>query len=280
MVPPTHYSVVYEINPWMSRKRPASRDRAQRQWDGLYRVLTEDLEAEVLLAEPQPEWPDMVFTANAGLVYGRQAVLSRFRHAERQGEAPHFGRWFGEHGYEVLTLPEERSFEGEGDALFCGPNLFAGYFWRSDVHSHRLLGETLGVRVLSLQLTDPHFYHLDTCFCPLDGESAAYYPPAFDEYAQRVLEAHIPNLIAVAPDEADRFACNAVVIGKRVALNTGCPAFEGQLRERGFETFATPLDEFLKAGGSAKCLTLHLDREPVGTVLDTEGRRGDRGATE
>jgi N-dimethylarginine dimethylaminohydrolase len=263
MCPPTYYGIEYEINPWMDRRQGADTARAAGQWEELYSTLKHRVGTRVELIEPAAGLPDMVFTANAGLVYGRQAVLSRFRHAERQGEAPHFSRWFAEHGYEVLTLPEERSFEGEGDALFCGPNLFAGYFWRSDVHSHRLLGEALGVRVLSLQLTDPHFYHLDTCFCPLDGESAAYYPPAFDEYARRVLEANIPNLIAVAPDEADRFACNAVVIGKRVALNTGCPAFEAQLRERGFETFATQLDEFLKAGGSAKCLTLHLDREPA-----------------
>ncbi|HEU4753458.1 MAG TPA: arginine deiminase-related protein [Armatimonadota bacterium] len=258
MCPPTHYSVVYEINPWMSRSRPASRQRALGQWERLHHLLGE-LRAEVECVEPRADWPDMVFTANAGLVRGRVAIPSRFRHPERRGEEPYFRSWFQQHGYDLRDLPEDRFFEGEGDALFCGDTLFAGYFWRSDVHSHRLVGEILGVRVLSLQLTDPHFYHLDTCFCPLGPETAAYYPPAFDEYAQRVLAANIPHLVAVEPDEAERFACNAVVLGKEVALNTGCPRFEEQLRGLGFRTHATPLDEFLKAGGSAKCLTLHLD---------------------
>jgi N-dimethylarginine dimethylaminohydrolase len=260
MTPPTYYGVEYEINPWMDRSRPASRETAQRQWEGLRRVLTDEMGAEVVLAEPVPGLPDMVFTANAGLVSGPRAVLSQFRHPERQGEAAHFRRWFEEHGWEVVELPSGRPFEGEGDALFAGDTLYAGYHWRSDVASHRELAELLGVRVLSLELTDPYYYHLDTCFCPLDAETVVYHPHAFDEYARRVLQANIPRLIEIPVDEAARFACNAVVLGRHVALNTGCPGLEARLRDLGYTPHATPLDEFLKAGGSAKCLTLHLDR--------------------
>ncbi len=263
MVPPTYYGIEYEINPWMSRSRPASVECAREQWQGLHRVLTEQLGVEVLLSEPQPGYPDMVFTANAGLVYGARAILSRFRYLERQGEAEHFARWFAEHGFTVEQLPGAGYFEGEGDALFVGDTLFAGYRWRSDVPAHRAVGEMLGKRVLSLELADPYFYHLDTCFCPLDAETVAYYPPAFDDYARRVIEASVPRRIEVEPDEARRFACNAVVIGRKVALNIGCPHFEASLREAGFQTYATPLDEFLKAGGSAKCLVLRLDRPAV-----------------
>ncbi len=263
MVPPRFYGVEYEINPWMSRARPACRETAERQWEGLRSVLVDQLGAEILLAEPKAGLPDMVFTANAGLVYGARAVLSTFRHAERQGEASEFRRWFQEHGFAVDVLPEGRAFEGEGDALFLGDTLFAGYRWRSDIHSHRLVSELLGVPVLSLELADPYYYHLDTCFCPLDAETLMWYPPAFDDYARRVVEANVPRRIEVKPEEAARFACNAVVIGRRVALNWGCPDLEARLRDHGFEPYATPLDEFLKAGGSAKCLTLHLDRQPL-----------------
>lgn len=263
MVRPEHYDIVYEINPWMHRAVRASPERAREQWNALYRTLTEGIGAEVRLAEPVPGLPDMVFTANAGLVQDHKVVLSNFRHPERQGEAAHFHRWFEAQGFEVVVLPAERWFEGEGDALFVGPTLFAGYHFRSDVYSHRLVEEILGVRVLSLELADPHFYHLDTCFCPLDAQSVAYYPPAFDEYARRVIEAEVPRRIEVVPDEAARFACNAVVLGDEVVLNTGCPQFESALRELGFTPHATPLDEFLKAGGSAKCLTLHLDHRKL-----------------
>jgi N-dimethylarginine dimethylaminohydrolase len=260
MVPPLHYEVAYEINPWMSRLRPADQPRAQTEWQGLHRVLTEEIGAEVLLAVPRPGLPDMVFTANAGLVDGSRAILSNFRHQERQPEAPAFAEWFEEHGLRVETLPPDRYFEGEGDALWVGDTLFAGYHFRSDVHSHRLIAEMLGARVLSLELSDPYFYHLDTCFCPLDERTVAYYPQAFDSYARKVIEANVPCRLLIEPEEAKRFACNAVVIGRHVALNSGCPYFEQQLRAFGFTPHPTPLDEFIKAGGSAKCLTLHLDR--------------------
>ena len=263
MVPPTYYGIEYEINPWMDRRQPADTAAAQRQWDGLRSVLVDRLGAEVCLAEPQRGCPDMVFTANAGIVLGDQAVLSRFRHAERQGEEPHFAAWFAAHGYNVQRLPDEIAFEGEGDALFVGDTLLAGYLYRSEVRGHQRVGELLGVRTLSLELTDPRFYHLDTCFCPLDGQTAAYFPGAFDEYARRVLATEVPLLVAVVEEEAVRFACNAVVLGRHVALNTGCPNLEADLRTLGFTPHATPLDEFLKAGGSAKCLTLHLDRQLV-----------------
>jgi N-dimethylarginine dimethylaminohydrolase len=119
----------------------------------------------------------------------------------------------------------------------------------------------MGCRVVPLQLVDDRYYHLDTCFCPISQSEAIYFPPAFDEYAQRVLEQQIPQRIAVQPDEAARFACNAVVVGRHVVLNTGCPQLEAELAERGYTTHSTELGEFIKAGGSAKCLTLRLDGE-------------------
>jgi N-dimethylarginine dimethylaminohydrolase len=80
-----------------------------------------------------------------------------------------------------------------------------------------------------------------------------FYPPAFDSYALEVLEKHIPHLIPVAPEEAARFACNAIVAGKDIVMNTGCPGVRKKLVALDFTVFETPLDEFMKAGGSAKC---------------------------
>jgi N-dimethylarginine dimethylaminohydrolase len=262
MCAPDHYGVEYEINPWMKRDQPADTERAAAQWQALRDLLAGELGAEVLLVPQQDGLPDMVFTANAGLVWGRRVIVASFHHAERQGESVPFGEWFASRGFETTRLSVGRCFEGEGDALFVGETLFCGYHFRSDVGGHREVGELLGVRALSLQLTDPHFYHLDTCFCPLAPDLVAWYPAAFDEYAVRVVRANVPRLIEVCDAEARRFACNAVVIGRRVALNIECPSFEASLREAGFEPFATPLDEFLKAGGSAKCLTLYLDPPP------------------
>jgi N-dimethylarginine dimethylaminohydrolase len=191
----------------------------------------------------------------------QQAVVSRFRGPQRQGEEPLNCRWFSDHGYRIHRLKSQVSFEGAGDALSCGDTLFAGYRIRSEIRACQELGELLACRVAPLELVQPRYYHLDTCFCPLTVDSAIYYPRAFDEYGRRALRYRIPDLIPVEPGEACRLACNAVVLGKTVTTGAGCPRLHRRLRDRGFTTLETTLDEFIKAGGSAKCLTLRLDGE-------------------
>ncbi len=260
MCSPDFYGIQYEINPWMSRLRQSDRPTAQRQWDSLRQAL-QQAGATISLLPPVEGLPDIVFTANAALIYREIAVMARFRHPERQGEVTHDEAWLRAAGFQIEQVPDDLHFEGAGDALFCGDTLFAGYRIRSAARGHQQIGEMLGCRVIPLELVDPYYYHLDTCFCPLAPGQAIYFPPAFDRYGQDALAAHVPELIAVEETEARRFACNAVVVGRSVVTNTGCPALHAQLRERGFDPRETPLDEFVKAGGSAKCLTLRLDGE-------------------
>jgi N-dimethylarginine dimethylaminohydrolase len=260
MCPPDHYGIEYEINAWMKRERKADPQLASEQWQALVAVL-KDVGAQISLLEPAAGLPDLVFTANAALIYERRAILSHFRHPQRQGEEPLCAEWFEKQGFTVERLPAGRFFEGAGDALFCGETLIAGYLIRSDVHSQQWLAEALGCEVLPLELIDQHYYHLDTCFCPLAPGEAIWYPGAFDDYGRRALTERIPTLIAVAPEEARSFACNAVVVGKHVITNTGCPRLHQDLLQRGYTPHETPLSEFVKAGGSAKCLTLRLDGE-------------------
>jgi N-dimethylarginine dimethylaminohydrolase len=260
MCAPVFYGIEYEINPWMNTERRVNHKLAGEQWRALYDLLVE-AGANVSEVTPVQGLPDLVFTANAALVYGRRAVVSHFRHTQRQGEEAYFREWLVDHGWAATETPAGCSFEGAGDALFCGDTLYAGYRLRSDARGHQKIAEQLGVRVLPLELVDPYYYHLDTCFCPLSAEAAIYFPPAFDDYGRRVLQANIPTLIEVAADEAQSFACNAVVVGRTVITNDGCPRLQGQLERAGFCPLATPLGEFVKAGGSAKCLTLRLDGE-------------------
>jgi lysine-ketoglutarate reductase/saccharopine dehydrogenase-like protein (TIGR00300 family) len=259
MCAPHHYDVDYVINPWMEGNiHRSSREQAEQQWEQLYQTLLRY--ATVELIEPQKGWPDMVFTANAGLVLGRTAVLSRFFHPERQGEEPHFQRWFEENGFTVQTLPASLPFEGAGDALFdrAGGWLWAGYGFRSELDSHPYLAQWLEVEVLSLRLVDQRFYHLDTCFCPLSDGYLLYYPPAFDTYSNHLIEMRVPSEKRIVVDEVDavRFACNAVNLDRIVVMNGASDRLKQVLGDRGFTVVETPLTEFLKAGGAAKCLTL------------------------
>ena len=261
MCAPHHYDVDYVINPWMEGNiHRSSRDLAEEQWRKLHETIKDY--ATVELVTPEQGWPDMVFTANAGLVLGDQVVLSRFFHPERQGEEPHFQKWFEDNGYTVHTLPESLPFEGAGDALFdrAGGWLWAGYGFRSELDAHPLLAEWLNVEVLSLRLVDSRFYHLDTCFCPLVDGYLLYYPAAFDQYSNRLIEMRVPAEKRIAIDEVDAitFACNTVNVGRTVVMNKASDRLKQTLKDCGFDVVETPLTEFLKAGGAAKCLTLKM----------------------
>lgn len=269
MCAPDHYDVDYVINPWMEGNiHKSSRDRAVEQWHGLHQIIKD--RAAVDLIHPQTGVPDMVFTANAGLVLDKTVVLSRFFHKERQDEEPFFKEWFLSQGFTVHELPKDLPFEGAGDALFDreGRWLWAGYGFRSELDSHPFLAKWLDVEVLSLRLMDERFYHLDTCFCPLTDGYLLYYPPAFDAYSNRLIEMRVPaeKRIVVSERDAVNFACNAVNIERTVVMNKASDALRDRLQSLGFEVVETPLTEFLKAGGAAKCLTLRTT-EPLQPTL-------------
>jgi len=257
MCPPEHYAIRYVINPWMKLSRQTNAEKADQQWNRLFEILS-GLASRIRLIHAPAGLPDMVFTANAGLPVGKLFFVSRFRYRQRRPEAEHFKAWFEKRGFEIAEFPAGIFFEGAGDALFLGEVLFAGYRFRSDIRAHTFIAGRLGIQVLSLELADKRFYHLDTCFAPLNSESALYYPAAFDRYAQKVIEENIPDPIRVPSREALRFVCNAVVLGRDVVMNRGCPGTRTLLTDRGFHVHEADPSEFIKAGGSAKCLTLQI----------------------
>lgn len=265
---PTYFEVAYVINAWMNGQvGRAERERALRQWSGLMERVARD--AELLEVEPRPDCPDMCFTANAGLVAGGRALVSRFRTPERRAEEEPFGRWFEGAGFERMALggSTEESFEGEGDALFQPGEalVWAGFGQRSTRTSHAAIARAFDVEVVSLRLVDPHFYHLDTCLLPLPGGLVAYYPAAFDAASRRSIEARIAPGRRIVVDEADArgFACNALRIGERLFMHSASAALVGALSRFGFEACSQPVDEFLKAGGGVKCLSLLLDQASI-----------------
>tara|TARA_R110002072_G_C7978288_1_gene535801 strand:+ start:5612 stop:6469 length:858 start_codon:yes stop_codon:yes gene_type:complete len=260
MCAPQFFGVEYEINPWMNQERQVDHELATKQWESLVSIL-KSLGATIELVDPQPGLPDLVFTANAAMIFRNRSILSSFRHQQRQGEEQHFQSSLQKQGFEVVELPDGLFFEGAGDALFCGETLFGGYRIRSTAKSLQEVARQIGRQVIPLELVDSRFYHLDTCFCPVTSETAIWFPTAFDEYGQQVIRSMIPDLITLSEIEAVEFAANAVVIGKHVVTNSGCPILADELRSHGIEAIDTPLSEFVKAGGSAKCLTLRLDGE-------------------
>lgn len=266
MCPPQYFEVGYAINPWMTDQvGQLNRELAQRQWNALHDALAEV--AEIALMKPVDGLPDMVFTANAGTVYRDRAVVSRFYHSQRQWEEPHFQKWFEREGFNVLLLPEDISYEGAGDSLIDRERgwLWAGFGIRSDIDAHSILRDWFDLEVLSIRLIDARFYHIDTCFCPLSRGYLLYHPPAFDEASNRLIEERVPreNRIPVTVRDAGQFTCNAVNVGDHVFVSGISERLKGRLEEAGFRVVITPLTEFLRSGGSAKCLTLRVTEPAV-----------------
>lgn len=259
MCAPEFFDVRYVINPWMEGNLgKVNQPLAQQQWQNLRDIVARL--ASVSLIEPVAGLPDMVFTANAGLIHENAIIVSSFRHAERQPEAPHFENFFAAQGYRVRHLHAGTVFEGAGDALFDSQGmLWFGSGIRSDPHALEEVAAALDVEACGLELVDPHWYHLDTAFCPLPEGQAIAYAKAFSAKSQAALDhAFGANLIRVSDEDARNFACNAVSIGQNVILHKASAELKSALKRRGIEVIEADVSEFLKAGGACKCLTLEI----------------------
>jgi N-dimethylarginine dimethylaminohydrolase len=267
MCPPDFFTVDYVINPWMDGNAGSlNRERAFQQWSTLKWAISEV--ADVVTIEPVDGLPDMVFTANAGVVYGDRAMASHFMPMERRSEERVFKDWFRGAGYELYDLPEDIGFEGAGDTLIDrgGPWVWCGYGFRTEIEALEHLERFFDLEIVPIRLVDPRFYHIDTCLCPLTGGYLLYHEPAFDEASQKEIKRRVPKekRIRVSEKNASHFACNAVNVGDRIFLHRTRGRLIPALEEYGFHVVQVSLSEFLKAGGSAKCLTLKLT-EPAGS---------------
>ena len=255
MTPPTFFAVEYEINPWMHVTNPVDASAALRQWENLHRAYLE-LGHTVELVRPLPGLPDMVYAANGGLVVNDTAIVARFAHTERIGEEAGYAQWMTTHGLQPLQTRHHN--EGQGDLLLVGEIMLGGYGFRTDQRAHAEIAELLRMPVVSLELVDPRFYHLDTALAVLDDRTIAYYPPAFSQAACGQLQTLFPDAIIVGSADAYVFGLNAVSDGRNVVHPTAATGFAAQLRDAGFEPVGVDLSEFHKGGGAVKCCTLEV----------------------
>ncbi|MFT3759449.1 dimethylargininase [Thauera sp.] len=257
MCPPTFYGVEYEINPWMHVDNPVDIELARDQWYRLYDLYVEELGWSVSLIDAVPGLPDMVFTANGGLVVDGKTILPQFRQPERQGETEHFERWFCLNGYQN-PVRMAHDFEGEGDALLWRDVLFAAYPWRSDQAAHRELESILDVEIVGLQLVDARFYHLDTAFAVIDERTVAIYPAAFSAQSLRRIRSFVPNVIEATDEDALAYGLNSLSDGENVVISDMAYGLIETYRAQGRKVWPTPIGEFQKSGGGVKCMTLEL----------------------
>lgn len=255
MCSPEYFGVTYDINPWMSANIGlVDHAKALQQWSNLHNALTNVAMVEILPGVIS--LPDLVFTANAGIVRKNTAIVSKFNLPERQPEEKHFEKWFTDQKYDVYIL--NNPYEGEGDHLIdkWGRH-WLGTGFRSSKESSNQLGDILLVHINTLELVDPRWYHLDTCFCPLPNGELMWYPQAFSMASQHLIKRSFDKRIEISEEDALSFACNAVCIGRDIFLPNN-ESVSTSLKGCGYTTHEFDLSEFMKAGGAAKCLVLDL----------------------
>lgn len=255
MIRPAHFTVEYVINPWMDISTPVDAARAVGQWEALRQTYL-DLGHAVDEVHPLPGLPDMVYAANGAMAVNGRAVVARFAHAERAGEAPAHAAWLLDRGF--VSVQTRHTNEGQGDLLLIGSTILAGYGFRTDRRAHQEVADHLQMPLVSLELVDPRFYHLDTALAVLDDTTIAYYPPAFADHSLATLRRMYPNAIEVGSADAYALGLNVVSDGLNVVMPAAAAGFAEQLRQNGFRPVGVDLSELLKGGGSVKCCTLEV----------------------
>jgi len=255
MCRPEYFTVSYRINPWMHPEDPTDTSLALKQWNVLYETY-QNLGFDEQLIEGLPGLPDMVYATNGGFVVDGIAYGAKFHYPERGPEGPAYMDWFREHGFDVREPVETN--EGEGDFLLVGDTILAASGFRSDTGSHQEIAAIYGREVVSLQLINPSYYHLDTALAVIDTTTIAYLPSAFDEPSLAILRERYPDAIIATEEDASILGLNSFSDGHNVVIAERATSFARDLADRGYNPIGVDLSELLLGGGGVKCCTLEL----------------------
>lgn len=258
MCSPDYYDVTYSINPWMDPEMGVDKSLSRKQWKDLKNLIGDFLDLQVEVIAQEQGLPDMVFSADQGLIYNKTFIQCNFQYPQRRKEATIYARWFEQRGHEIVSLPQRHKFEG-GDFLSWGDKILAGYGFRTSKFSHKEISRITGREVISLELIDPFLYHLDMTLFTEDDENLIYYPGAFSFESRRVIEKRAKDTLKASRKDAFNFALNALVYKKRIITHHGINGLLPQLISKGFRVVQTDISEFKKAGGGVHCLTHYFD---------------------
>lgn len=270
-----YFSTAEAINPYMTAEFPIDLDLARQEHQAIQDAL-QTAGVKVITVPPPEGCQDGVYTANWALVQGNKAVMSRLPSA-RQAEEAYAATILKDLGKEIIIVPEDLRFSGQGDALPCGNYLFTGTTYRTDAATHQFLADTLGYDVISLQTVpdktlfgkprinkasgwpDSFFYDIDLAISILREDLIAWCPKAFTKESQAIIRELPLDKIEVSLSEAKKgFACNLVSTGETVVMSASAPNFKAAVEAKGFKVVTPTISELSKGGGYIRCTTLTL----------------------
>ncbi len=258
MCPPEYYDIEYSINPWMDTNNKVKKKEAQKQYNNLKEAFRK-AGAEINELTPVKNLPDMVFACNAGYAESDIFVKANFKAQQRKREAEAAEKYFKQKNYRVFSLPENIIFEGEGDIIRTQSKYFLGWGQRSDLMAKDYIEDITGKEFIPLELIDPYFYHLDTCFGPINDELVVINEKAFSEDSLTKIYDRFQHVISANETDNSVLACNLVVLGKNVFIGKGTSEeLKNEIRKFSYNVIENDMSEFLKGGGSVKCLSLEI----------------------
>lgn len=227
---------------------------------------------------------DGVYAANWALIRGSKAILARLPDA-RKAEEDWAENLLRQQDLEVVRVPANLKFSGQGDALPCGDYLFCGSTYRSDIEAQKFAADTLGYTRIQLQAipqldsqdnpvinkssgwNDSFYYDIDLALSIIQGPTEkslgtiAYCPEAFIPESRAVLEQleGFEKIIVSEQEAKEAFACNLVSTGKTVIMSATAPRLKAELEARGLTVITPAVSELAKGGGYIRCTSLSFN---------------------
>lgn len=264
------------INAYMDDHIAVDVEKAQREHQAIQAAFKE-AGIEVVTVSPPEACQDGVYTANWALIRGRKAIMSNLP-PSRQPESPYAEQILRNLGFDIVRLPAEYRFSGQGDALPCGNRLFVGTNYRTSLEVHPLLSRETALEVITLETIpevdisgnpvlnkvtgwpDSFFYDLDLALAVITPNLIAWCPEAFTPESQsRIRNLTDLDKIEVSYEEATKAsACNLVSTGETVIMGSRAPRLQEALEAYGIRVLTVDVTELMKGGGFIRCTSLTL----------------------
>ena len=271
---PEYFDIKDVKNAHMQKGQALNKEKAKQQWENLKAIYeqlkTQNIIDEVLVVDGVEECEDMVFCANQSFPWvlwngEKIVVMSNMAHESRQTEVIYFEDFYKDLGYKIFNMQSRYHFEGMGD-LITHPGkklLYGGYGFRTERNAYDEICRMLDAPIITLELVNENFYHLDTCFLPLNNTEVIIAPEAFSFESLQIIRNMFEGVYEIPSSEAlDGFAVNAHMIyqpqkNKSAAIiQRGNPVTLNLLQQCAATVIETDTSEFIKSGGSVFCMKM------------------------
>lgn len=205
---------------------------------------------EVVVLEPEPDYPDGYFVEDAAIVTPRLAVITRPGAASRRGEEitiqPVLARYLP-----TVQIQAPGTVDG-GDVLMVGSHFFVGLSERTNPEGAAQLGRSLeehGYTWVALPVGAG--LHLKSSVNSLGGDTLLITPELadYDEFADY-------DRIILDADEA--YAANTLWVNDTLLTPKGFPKTRRKLEATGLEVIELDVSEVRKMDGGLTCMSLRF----------------------